>query len=188
VIGSPLVLGAVVMAAAGASILAIAEGIRTGNAKLDRHRQTIAKHVLLQFNLRARDLRLARACMAILNNESAGLPAPVVGDKTNSKGPSVGPMQVSRATAVDLGLWTPPPGVTEEQARNLFILNANDEGKCIAWGVRIFADKLRIAGDDFPLAIRLYNGSGPSAEAYRAKALDFYAAKWGPLPSGEITA
>lgn len=183
--GSPFILGAVVMAAAGASMLAIAEGIRTGNPKLDRHRQTIAKNILLQFNLRARDLRLARACMAILNNESAGLPAPVVGDKDNPKGPSVGPMQVSRGTAIDLGLWSPPPGVTNEQARNLFALEASDEGRCIAWGVKIFADKLRIAGDDLPLAIRLYNGSGPSAETYRAKALDFYAAKWGPLSSGD---
>jgi hypothetical protein len=178
-------VGSLLILAAGAVVAAlayVAESIRTGNAALDRHRIRIAANALLVFGPRAvTDLRIPRALMAILRNESAGKPAPVVGDASLSGGPSIGPMQVYRSTAIDLKLWTPPAGMTAAQQRAAYAALAMDEGLGIRWGVQVFAEKLRLSGGDIAGAVRRYNGSGSSAEAYRDRALAFAETTWGEV-------
>ena len=121
--------------------------------------------------------------MAIVNNESGGVAdiKHYLGDKTAKGGPSIGPMQVYRQTAKDLGLWSPPPGATAAEERAAYEALALDEALGIEWGTAVFADKLRIAKGDISEAVRRYNGAGERAELYRDKALAFFSDKWGAL-------
>lgn len=158
----------------------IAESIKTGVKTLDRPgvRYRIAELALRTFGPKVvTDLRIPRALMAIVNNESRGDPKFTLGDTGASGGPSIGLMQVYRRTAVDMGLWKPPAGASDEEVREAYAALAKDEALGIAWGVKVFADKLRIAKGDLSKAVRLYNGSGPSAEAYRDRALAFGTSK-----------
>jgi hypothetical protein len=163
------------------SLFYVAGAIRTGDRELDQvgARGRLALYSLLHFGPKAvQDVRIPRALMAILNNEwpQKALRG-VLGDKDASGGPSVGPMQVYRATALDLKLWTPPEGTTNAQQRILYAAEAENVGRCFSWGVAVFKEKLRIAGGNISEAIRRYNGSGPRAEAYRDRALDFARAR-----------
>lgn len=171
-------LGVLLVGAAVASVVWIAEGIRTGIASLDRYdiRLRLAWAALRTFGPQvAIDLAIPRALMAIVNNESRGDPKNYLGDATLGGGPSIGPMQVYRSTAKDLKLWAPPPGATVEQERAAYALLAKDEALGIRWGVAVFASKLKLAGGNVTEAIRRYNGSGPLAEAYRDRAVTFLA-------------
>ena len=116
------------------AVTLIAESIRTGVPSLDRFeiRYRIAFWAFRRFGPRAAtDLRIPRALMAIVNNESGGVAdiKHYLGDKTAKGGPSIGPMQVYRQTAKDLGLWRPPPGATAAEERAAYEALALDEAE-----------------------------------------------------------
>lgn len=173
------------VAAAGATALS-AWGIvyavtRTGDANLDRLalRGRLALEVLKVFPVRGvTDLRLARALMSMVAQESGGKPANYVHDINARFGPGVGPLAVNRGTAKELRLWTPPAGADEATERQAYLALAQDEGRGLAWGVRVFAAKLTAAKGDLYDGIRRYNGSGPNAELYRDTVLA-RAKRWG---------
>jgi hypothetical protein len=131
--------------------------------------------------------KIARACMSILNNELPGGARRgelvIIGDKDLPGGPSIGPMQVYRATAKDLRLWSPPPDVAGEDPweREVYASIAHDPEQCIRWGVEVFRAKLQVAGGELDDAIRRYNGGGTAAAKYRDRALAFADATWGGL-------
>lgn len=120
-------------------------------------------------------IALARAVVAICWCETGGkTEAPVIGDTTlQDRGPSIGPLQVSRGTAIDLGI------VPKSETHAQFKARASNETWCLRQGVKIFATKLAAAKGDVADAIRRYNGSGSRAEQYRDKALSFLAEKYG---------
>lgn len=127
--------------------------------------------------------QIVRALMALANNEydrRRPLDAQI-GDTTSSHGPSVGFIQVSRDTAVELGLWSPPADADDDPdaIREAYALEASNLWTVTVWGVRVFRAKVDAADGDLATGIRKYNGSGPRAEAYRAKALAFADATWG---------
>lgn len=116
-----------------------------------------------------------RALMSIVNNEYDRR-KPLdnqVGDAALSYGPSIGPMQVYRKTAIDFKLV--PPSTTSEQ----YLLNRTNVDQVIEWGVKVYKEKLKVARGDAILAIKLYNGSGPQAENYQSKALSFVRSTYG---------
>jgi len=120
---------------------------------------------------------IVRALMSIINNEYARY-LPVtgqVGDKTLAGGPSVGPMQVYRSTAIAMGFV--PKTITAAQ----YAAYASDLDTVLEWGVKVFKQKLAAAKGNVSLAIKFYNGSGPQADAYREKALAFVTRVWGSL-------
>jgi hypothetical protein len=123
------------------------------------------------------DLRIGRALMCIVNNESKGLAKYTLGDTKASGGPSIGLMQGYRGTAEDMKLWTRPPGLLDADVRKAYEQLAGDEALGISWGVAVFKRELELAGGDIRDAIRRYNGSGPSAEDYRDRALEFAKSK-----------
>ncbi len=117
---------------------------------------------------------IARIMVAICWCETGGrTDPPVVGDTSSSGGPSIGPLQVWRQTAIDYGLV---PRMTSKDTYRAF---AASEMLCLKWGVEVFRRKLSDAGGDLADAIRRYNGSGDAARAYRDKALSFLAEKFG---------
>jgi len=149
--------------------------LETGNPDLDRFgiRGRVALQSFLAFGPDC--LRQARAMMTIIHNESSGNPDNYLGDLNATGGPSIGPGQVYRATAIDLGLY--PDAGQDPNDRDAYADLSGDEGLGISWAVAVFKDKLRIAKGDIPTAIRLYNGSGASANQYQAKALGFASSK-----------
>jgi len=131
--------------------------------------------------------RYLRAMAAIFHNEhSNGTPTGQVhdilevGDETLHGGPSGGPGQAYRSTAIDLGLW-PSQGDKDAQldddddraAYVAFVQDPANLGELIRWAVVIFKSKLKIAGGDVAQAVQLYNGSGPAAQQYAQNAQDF---------------
>lgn len=161
----------------GVSILAWAYvyfRIATGDPDLDRFgiRGNVAYAALRTWGPRAvADLRLPRACMAIVWKETGGRPAEYVGDTGAKGGPSIGPMQLYRATAQDFGIWTPPPGASDAEIRSAYETLAQDEHWGIMGGARELAEHLVDHQGDLPSAIKAYNGSGPDADKYRDRVL-----------------
>lgn len=157
---------------------------QTGIPALDRWRSTVLRAVAATFNVRSSPA-LARACMTIMHNEAPARwdgEAIIIGDATLGGGPSVGPMQVYRSTAKELGLWAPPPDVAGDIAaeREAYELVATDTARCIAMGVEVLASKLEAADGDLADAIRRYNGGGQKARDYQTHALAFAVERWGP--------
>jgi hypothetical protein len=145
---------------------------RTGVPDIDRLGLQFAEQGWRVYPLSPRSaVRFAQALAALCNNESGGAPAPVVGDTTAAGGPSVGPLQVYRQTAKDLGLWSPPDDGSDE--RDAYAALALDESWCIWAGAEVLRDKLRQAAGAYPDAIRRYNGSNADAYRYSDKALAF---------------
>lgn len=171
-------------------VLRISEKIRTGVYSLDRWpmRYRLAYWATTIFGERASfDLRLPRALMCIMHNETNGK-EPFIGDLDEKVGPSIGPMQVSRWTAKAEKLWAPSrPGLSDLDEKQEFTALAKDEDKGIELGVRVFKLKLGYARGDVPLAVRMYNGSGPEAEKYLAKALRFAKARGWDLSTPSLT-
>lgn len=154
-----LVGGGVAVVALGAYVAKSIDDLETGDPNLDR--LIIRGAAFFYSKLYRVDPRVV---MAIIHQESGGNPKHYLGDTASSKGPSVGPMQVLRATAQELGLWTPPPGLDPRAA---YAELASNERQGIAWGCAVLAQKLKEAGGDYEEAMRRYNGSGPAADAYR---------------------
>lgn len=156
----------------------LVDSAKTGDGNLDRFAELVVSAL---DDESAANVDTVRACMAIIRNESGGRSPPVIGDATLGGGPSVGPMQIYRSTAKDLGLWTPPPEVEGDidAERASYAELANDETWCVRAGCKVFVTKLQIAGGNVPDAIRRYNGGGPAAAAYRDRAVAFMTATWG---------
>ena len=151
---------------------------RTGKKNLDATilplvSASVAKH----FPNDPRQKEIVRAMMAIANNESGERKnyLGVIGDTALANGPSVGPLQVYRSTAIGMGFV--PKGTTFEQYKEY----AYDLPLLVDWGVRVFKEKLRLQKNNIEDAIRAYNGSGPRAESYKQKALAFVSDIWGDL-------
>lgn len=129
-----------------------------------------------------RQKEIIRAMMAIANNESGERKSyyGIVGDKQFAGGPSIGPLQVYRTTAIGSGFV--PKGTTPDQ----YVLYSNDLQRIVDWGVQVFKDVLNYHKGDFAKAIKSYNGGpraapgGPS-DVYRDKALAFIESIWGNL-------
>jgi len=126
------------------------------------------------------DPRPFRAMMTIANNEvDPRLPLDAqVGDAALGGGPSVGPWQVYRSTAIGLGLYD-PKGQDVDAQRAEYAKLAADLDWCACAAAVVLKSKLEAARGDWSDAIRRYNGSGPDAEAYRARALAFAESQYG---------
>lgn len=135
-------------------------------------------------------LEFGRSMMAIFHNEhSNGNPSHDItdpmqlGDQTLSGGPSIGPGQVYRKTAIDLGLWD---ASKDREAYAAFGSDPANLWELTAWACTVFKDKLRIADGDYAKARELYNGSGDSAIAYEENTEKFLAAQaWQPGTSDD---
>jgi hypothetical protein len=118
-----------------------------------------------------------RCLMAIVNNEcGAGLRRTnnklsidnIVGDLEFKNGPSIGPMQVYRQTAIDYKFVD--KYITPDQ----YISYKGNVQEIIDWGVRVFVEKLKIVNGDVVAAIRRYNGGINNQTAvYQANAIQF---------------
>lgn len=160
---------------------ALIAGTAQSRAGIERVRPLLMQAFIARFGDDA-TLDKARALVSILGNET--LPdwngiTPVVGDKTSSGGPSVGPGQVWRSTAKDLGLWTPPAGASADAERAAYQQLASNLGWCLDATCAVFQAKLRAAGGDVSDAVRRYNGSGAAALLYQGKAAIFALTEWG---------
>jgi hypothetical protein len=169
----------------GAGIFLLLRRARTGDAQLDALavRGRVVAAVVRVYGVAGafgdQGTAVLRACMALVNNEwNRRLPLDAqIGDVGAGVGPSVGPMQVSRALAVELGIWT--PGADDQADREAYAAKAADLSWCFVAGVRAFKSKLEAAGGDVADAIRRYNGRGVDAAAYRDRALTFIATHFG---------
>lgn len=155
--------------------MALADRIKTGDPNLDRDaiRLNVARAAIAAFGMmRAlEDSRLAQALISIVWKETDGDPRQYLGDTTAPGGPSIGPGQVYRETAQDLGLWHPPAGASAQAIRAAYGALAHDEAKTLTWSAIEFAHHLAAYGGHLPEAIRAYNGAGPHAELYRDEVL-----------------
>jgi hypothetical protein len=128
----------------------------TGNPQLDRFIPRVKELATRYLGDRA-NAGSIRAIIGIIRKESSGRGPPVVGDKTLSGGPSIGPMQVYRTTAKLFNFV--PGGISAEDYAAL----ASHEDECLNWGVQVFAASLRTDGRNpghtLRVAIRLHNGS-----------------------------
>ena len=172
--GALLVVGGLAVVA----FMRVRAATATGDPRLDQFRSRVALGAVWYWRTvdSALATRVARAFMAILHQEM--LPdwdgrAPVLGDKAIASGPSVGPGQVLRQTAVDLGL------VPSTETPEAYSARAADVDWAIDAALQVFRSKYAQAGGDLAQAIQLYNGSGPKAEDYRYAALSFAASTWG---------
>lgn len=172
VAGGAVVLG---LGASVAGFLAIYNSIPTGDANLDRWgiRGRIAFRTLLTFGPKAIfNPDIGRALMGIVHQESRGNPNNYLGDTTISKCPSIGPMQICRATAIQYGLVDPSETYDDYAAR------AQDEAEGIRWGVIVFKHKYDEHAGDIVAATKAYNGSGPMADTYVAQVQQYTASKY----------
>src|SRR6266496_2531887 len=91
----------------------------TGDPALEQWRLMICNAVARNFEPGADLVGVAQACLAIVNNElppgAARMHQFIVGDVGLRGGPSIGPMQVYRSTATEMGLFGPPPDATSDQ-------------------------------------------------------------------------
>ncbi len=144
----------------------------TAHPELEALRTPIAKNVMLVFwdYDTPTQIAVAQLLMAQAWIESRGK-ASAVGDAGFSVGPSIGPLQVSRGTAIDLGLWTPPDDATPDEERAAYRAKVTDTDWCVWAGAKVWRAKLSAAGGDLFDAVRRYNGGGALAAAYQDKAL-----------------
>jgi hypothetical protein len=100
-----------------------------------------------------------------------------IGDLTAAVGPSIGPWQLSRQGAIDIRVWKPDLSDSIAGQRASYAAEEYDSNgvlnlkKLARWSLIFFQTKLKAAGGDYQLAIRKWNGSGPAAEEYKARAL-----------------
>lgn len=157
---------------------------QTGNPDVDPFAWKIARAVLLEWGPTGKGPNgepleaVAALASELVDRESKGRPSNFLGDVNAAGGPSVGPMQVYRATAKELGLYTPSADVAGDEAaeRAEYAELANDT----AWGIRAGVAVMRSKQatlDAFTSShpgttrtlqdlARLYNGGGAAARAY----------------------
>lgn len=157
------------------AVLLAYASLKTGVESMDRF--GIRARALLYGELGGVDPKVV---MAVIWNETKGDSDNYVGDTTSSLGPSIGPMQVSRVTATELGLWNPPSDWDESQA---YLLLADDEDWGIQAGIKVLKAKLvSDAGAGSILnAVGLYNGSlsNPRVQTYQAGIQSFLSNHYG---------
>lgn len=172
----------------------------TGNPNVDRFAWKVARAVLLEWGPTGQGPNgeplegVARLAAQIIDHESRGARPPVLGDQGFSGGPSVGPMQVYRSTAKEMGLWSPSAAAAgnDQLERQEYAAKASDESWCIRAGVAVMRAKQRVLeaylathpGETRTLQdlARLYNGAGNAARQYAmavaGEAADDYGADW----------
>jgi hypothetical protein len=172
------------------AIWSLLRSLRTGDSSIDR--LAVRGRIVVEL-LRARPslafrparlVELARALMAIANNEYDRRRDldDQVGDAGFGGGPSIGPMQVYRRTALELGLYESPTAIVEGSPadREAYAALAADVAFCIRAGVRVYLAKLEgPAHGDAAEAIRRYNGGGDASRAYQSRALAFLSSSYG---------
>ena len=168
-----------VLVAAGAMFAAMYAAAATGIDMLDRWaiRGNAVLRLVQVFGVHARPA-IARAYVAgVLANEGAYTPRAdgtyPLGDVGNRYGPSVGPGQVLS------GLHLARLGYTGDP---LALARVGNESQALYYSVRVFREAWDEArqrygadadeGQVLSYAITRYNGSGPAADAYAARALD----------------
>lgn len=147
--------------------------IRTGNADIDR--LPLASAIGRVWGASC-PVGIARAVTAIVHLESGGRPAQYLGDTGIASGPSIGPMQVLRTSAIDLGI------VPKDISRTEYARYAYDEAAGCYWGCLEFKSWLARASGDIATALQYYNGgmSGSAAsQAYREDALTWLSSTFG---------
>jgi hypothetical protein len=163
---------------------------QTGNPDVDPFAWKIARAVVTEWGPTGKGPNgepleaVAFLAAELVDRESKGRPRNFLGDVALGAGPSVGPMQVYRATAKDLGLWTPSPEAAgDEQAEKAeYAKLAEDTAWGIRAGVAVMRDKQRIL-DAYVAAhpgttrtlqdlARLYNGGGAQARKYASEVAD----------------
>lgn len=155
---------------------ALAAKIHTGTPRIDR--LPLADNITAVFGDNV-DVGTARACCAIVYKESGGNPSQYLGDTGIASGPSIGPMQVLRATAISLGLVDADTTPAQYAA-----MKNNEDAGCYN-GCRVFQDAMTQASNNIQDALAVYNG-GParpaSALAYADDAIAWlgrtYGADW----------
>lgn len=140
-----------------------------------------------RFGIRARALIYGsmnlvdpKVVMAVVWNETKGDPSNYQGDIDSPLGPSIGPMQVSRALAVELGFWPGNPA-DDVQDRADYLAQSSDEGQGMRWGCKALAHKISEASGSVLNGIGLYNGSlaNPKVQGYQADAQSFLTSNYG---------
>lgn len=153
----------------GVAVMGAVEFVRmsTGNANMDALRPLVLWWSLV----RGVD---PLVMMGILHEESKGDPANFLGDIGNALagGLSIGPFQVSRASAIAYGLYDPD---TDGDYATL----SGDTSRMVDWGCQVMRHKLDEQGGDVAAAIKAYNGSGPAADAYQARVTSYLQTQFG---------
>ena len=157
-----------VYAGAGLAVVAAVRvaSLATGDARLDR------------WSLRARAAWWgwrrgydARILMGMMHTEGAAWLAPQLGDTADyTRGPSVGPLQMSRGTAIERGITSASTSYDGWAAW----ADPAHEATTFGWGAEEFARCWSRAGGDLRTALRLYNG----ADSYAVKTINFLAATY----------
>jgi hypothetical protein len=129
-----------------------ASKIRTGVAAIDR--LPLASNISKVWGPTC-PVGVARAVTAIVWMESRGDPSQYLSDTGDSRGPSIGPMNVLRQTAIQMGFV---PAGTSFATYSDFV-NTLSEDTLVNWGCREFAQDLIDQGGDIGAALREYNGS-----------------------------
>ncbi len=158
--------------AAAIRAMQIYSATATGDPRLEPLRWPVAVATVGVFGVKASPaIARARIVLPAQENSFGG----AVGDKSASVGPSVTPWQLSRALAMQLGLWTPAAsGLSAQGERDAYVADA---ASWTIWrqarnAARAFKSKLAAANGDVADAIRRWNGSGPAAEKYALEASD----------------
>ncbi len=167
--------------AAAIGLLRVWGAASGGDAALDGLKPYAVAAALWQWNVKGLlDTRYVHALLAIAKNEDdeSQPPEGQLGDYTASGGPSVGPWQVERATAVELGL------VPSDISANDYVLLEADLWWCARAAAKVFDSKLSAAGGDWSQALARYNGSGAAAADYSTRALAYANTTWGETFTG----
>jgi hypothetical protein len=169
--------------ALGGALLAAVERLKTGVAALDRLeiRLGVLGNALVVFGPSVlMDATIPRVLVGLVHAESGGDQRQYLGDTMAPSGPAVGPMQVTRGTALILGWWRWDQAPLNSAAeRAAYAALATDEEWGIAAGVRVFADKLKTANGNIPEAIRRYNGAGEEAAKYANRVMAWLKTTYG---------
>jgi hypothetical protein len=157
---------------------------QTGNPQVDAFAWKIARAVLIEWGPTGKGPSgepleaIAALASELVDRESKARPSNFLGDLEFDAGPSVGPMQVYRKTAKELGLYKPSAAVAGDEAAEKaeYAKLAEDTSWGIRAGVAVMRSKQRILEayvSSHPGTIRtlqdlarLYNGGGPKARAY----------------------
>lgn len=142
--------------------------VRSGVAGVDapRIRGNAIAALLAVFGLRLTPAIARAFVVGVLVNEGAHTPGAdgryPLGDVGHKLGPAVGPGQVLS------GLHLKRLGYDGDP---LELARVGNEWRALYYAARIFREAYDAAGGDLRDAVRRYNGSGPAAEAYAARAM-----------------
>jgi len=112
--------------------------------------------------------------MGIAHQEAAAWLNPQLGDQGDDRGPSVGPLQVLRTTAIADGFV---PAGTDSDTYAQWGDPAH-EGETFEWGARHFASLYASHSGDAHAALASYNGASSYADAAMQWLAKTYPAQW----------